>query len=87
MTEHVHEWVFTQLGCYFMCVNGDCDERLYPKQAESRLNEYETLKAATERLSAKDAREMVRCVRKDCPPSCECADNLLAYADILEGEW
>ena len=57
--QHVHEWIWwkkniNHAGVDFYC--DECDEILPWKQAVIILNEYETLKAATERLSAKVAR-------------------------------
>ena len=48
--EYVHEWHFFEDSADGMfCVKG-CQGRLSREEAERRLNEYETLKKATERL-------------------------------------
>ena len=94
MTEHV--WKRQSDGRYW---RGDGErmlaERLTNEQVEARLNEYETLKAATERLSAEDADGLASCARicsggddglgynAEEVRLAQCAD---AYADILEGK-
>ena len=50
MTEHVHEWAINiafehNYGAWGVCKN--CMEVLKQEEIEARLNEYETLKAAT----------------------------------------
>ena len=55
MTEHVHEWKWQDNGdgyYWFFCEHPTCNAEISTEEAEARLNEYETLKAATERLSA-----------------------------------
>ena len=54
MTEHVHEWMIKQdyKAMKFAECN-ICDERMWVMEINRRLNEYETLKRATEALSAK----------------------------------
>ena len=74
MTEHVHEWAINiafehNYGAWGVCKN--CMEVLKQEEIEARLNEYETLKAATERLSAE--------IRKT-------VSNLLVRGKISEGE-
>jgi len=53
MTEHVHYWCDPHIfpsreQNYWVCHYEGCDERLTFKEAEARLNENETLKAATD---------------------------------------
>lgn len=54
MTEQCkHKWgIWDEVPCVRCTV---CDIELPEEEAEDMLNEYETLKAATEELSAKDA--------------------------------
>ena len=83
-SEYLHEWAFTMAGCYFMCVNGDCDERLYPKQAEHRLNATERLSARRARLAEKDlaAAKLANNLATDF----KTIAALSAYANTLEGK-
>ena len=98
MTEHVHEWAINiafehNYGAWGVCKN--CMEVLKQEEIEARLNEYETLKAATERLSAEDADGLASCARicsggddglgynAEEVRLAQCAD---AYANILEGK-
>ena len=96
MTEHVHEWRFGYRsdGNYnlpgastpgFYCTHKECGydsgSWLSLAEAEARINEYETLKAATERLNAEDAR------RARYGYQYQDVDKALtAYANILEGK-
>ena len=70
--------------CFAYC---GCGEELRCQEIQTRLNEYETLKKATERLSALQAKELIvfalGSTRISQP---EHADALKAYADILEGK-
>ena len=54
MTEHVCEWelkAYLYVGVpIFGCKIKGCHEKLAVRQAEARLNEYETMKVTTERL-------------------------------------
>ena len=94
LPEHVHEWHFfeeSKDGCF--CVKG-CSSRLSRDKAEDMLNEYETLKAATKRLSAKVARRNGVILRLDADKLSYGAQtqgysdsvDLIAYANILEGK-
>ena len=60
-------------------------ETMTREEAESRLNEYETLKAATERLSAEDARLWADRIEQYFRGA-QIVDAFRAYADILEGK-
>ena len=93
MTEHVHEWDVTTDGAFatydIFCAFRDCNARLEPEQVITMLNEYETLKAATERTSASDAMLFVNYIVDefgDDPWLSRLAGNLRAYASILEGK-
>ena len=56
MTEHVHEWRIIRKWTGDTLVKCDlCDESMAVSEINRRLNEYETLKAATDVLSAEDA--------------------------------
>ena len=101
MTEQCkHEWRITCVWSdeYKMnvpkvyCRIGDCGEELPIENALARLNEYETLKAATDRLGLEWARQFV----EDCDEAMETTSGvtmeiyrsdielLRAYADTLE---
>ena len=105
MTEHVHRWRFGLAGWgdeYFRCedlkgVDKGCQAVLSIDEAELRLNEYETLKKATEKLrvallvvldatdyTAHNCRvnEMVGAVLPK--ELIVMAREAIAYADILE---
>ena len=66
MTEHVHEWVLDAyrdeesgiLRVEMFCWYEECRKRHSRAKAEAMLNEYETLKAATEMWTAEDARRL-----------------------------
>lgn len=94
MTEHVHEWklkTYLYVGIpIFTCSDDDCAAMLSVKEAESRLNEYETLKKATEAFSVDSAR-IASIVASKLPIEFDeirdnLVDDLKTYADILEGE-
>jgi len=55
-------------------------------EIEARLNEYETLKKATERLSAEDAKRAILYARSHYRilDESDTIGNLQAYADTLE---
>ena len=97
MTEHVqkcprgkHSWKIghdlnfasDRFGERFVyCFFHECNATMTWGEAEARLDEYETLKAATERLNAEDAR------RARYGYQYQDVDKALtAYADILEGK-
>ena len=83
MTEHVCEWEYAWVDSpahHVFCCR--CGEFLDDDDVEARLNEYETLKAATERLSAEDARRLGDIVEDDGMDG----EPLFAYANILEGK-
>ena len=84
MTEHVHEWKWDIVDndVWFHC---ECGVPIGAVIIEARLNEYETLKAATERLSAELAREIGDCLYAGIIDH-ERKAAVLAYADILEGK-
>ena len=103
MTEHVCEWIamtlrepISQRGQFFFkCSSHDCPSLLMAPQVQTRLNEYETLKAATERLSVKNVKraEMAMAITfkyLDKASKSIVEDEVLpalrAYADTLEGE-
>ncbi len=73
------EWKVWHVGMEWGIQCTECFECMEDDELERRLNEYETLKAATERLSADDARfisnENMSLVKRK---------KLRAYADILE---
>jgi len=85
MTEHVCEWRFgeDEFGrLIFVCGGPDCDLVLKPEDAIARLNEYETLKKATERLSAR----RVHGILEDRKLYSQDVLALHEYANILEGK-
>ena len=91
MPEHVCKWqamtirepVHQRGQFFFTCIAPDCPVGvLTAGQAEGRLNEYETLKAATERLSA----NMARTIGAHGVEKPEQWAALDAYADTLEGK-
>ena len=87
MIEHVCEWelkAYLYVGVpIFGCKIKGCHEKLAVRQAEAMLNEYETLKAATEKLSMKEARDY----SEASVVMPKFLQNLLSeYADILEGK-
>ena len=66
---------------WIQCVDKKCHRVEYKEQAESRLNEYETLKRATEKLSAEDAKSSSDILSDFSERLAECQK---AYADILK---
>ena len=87
MAEHVCKWV-EGIDREFLCVDFFCDAYLTMSQATQLLNEYPTLKVATERLSAEDASWIVKegISREFAIFNQDKIDALRAYADTLEGE-
>ena len=83
MTEqHECEWMWNNDSMIpFVCKEPDCRRFLDRQQSVSRLNEYETLKRATEALSAEDAEYIVSVAIGINMPM---RNKLLAYADILK---
>ena len=89
MSEHECEWIamtlrepISQRGQFFFkCSRHDCPYLLTAPQVATRLNEYDKLKAATERLSAEHARYFA-----DNTIMIALRDYLRAYADTLEGK-
>ena len=81
MTEHVCRWEFDAGDDWAEC---GCGKELHHPEIAFRLNEYETLKKATERLSAEDAKLMGDQLGGH-GHQME-AMILRAYADILEGK-
>ena len=77
MTECVHKWHGNPFSTVFVCYG--CPEILVLKQAEIRLN-------ATERLSAKDARDIIGLWENSTSMRTDTYTHLLAYANILEGK-
>jgi len=83
MTEHVHEWKWTEVEVssplgpftdkYYRCLK--CSKKMYAHKAEARLN-------ATERLSA----ERVKAILEDHKLYSQDVLALHEYADILEGK-
>ena len=104
MTEHVHDWWPMPIkyggDAEFYgaeCLIEGCDAILMETEVASRLNEYETLKKATERLSAEDAKSLshdLQVVKAFAPFDDEeqavfidtITVALRDYADILEGK-
>ena len=93
MTEHVHEWELTMTDkgkIVAYCNNQSerpCVYLLDTDELNGRLNEHETLKAATERLSAEDARRTESCLsRVKGSVGYDMGQKQLAYANILEGK-
>ena len=93
MTEHVREWKLRFIHCKIIADSHNEDGKwlktISAEEIERRLNEYETLKKATERLSAEDARFAAG--RISSHPEVWDDDEgtiaaQLAYADILEGK-
>ncbi len=93
MAEHVHEWEFVVPywkgadKVFIVCRENKCKMVMTKTMAAEHLTEYETLKKATERLSAEDARE-ISGDYTDPPRSTTFGyvqyRKLKAYADILE---
>ena len=86
MPEHVHEckYQLRQTLTYRRFVCSGCPNIISITDAEEILNEYPTLKAATERLSAEDAlgaAAALYLVRNDLFD-----ESLRSYAEILEGK-
>jgi len=84
--QYRHKWKLHRQGLgghiTIRCSNEQCAGWLTIEQAEARLNEYETLKAATDRLSAEMARSAVNA--KGFVGGLLSA--LRDYANILEGK-
>ena len=83
MTEHVHKWELMpdKTSVFYLAGCNECGVVPKNPEIENMLNEYETLKAATERLSAEDVRAglalgWVTGLR----------DKMKAYADTLEAK-
>ena len=82
MTEHVHEWKWTEVEVssplgpftdkYYRCLK--CSKKMYAHKAEARLN-------ATEMLTAEDARRARYGYQYT-----DVDEALSAYANILEGK-
>ena len=83
-TEHVHEWDFNKDIGSFRCKHPNCKAGIGLFVAADRLNEYETLKAATEMLSAKQAKGIAWILYDNGDD--ELGDAATAYANILEGK-
>ena len=96
MTEHVHEWVWDirENDAWFFCKDPHCKRPMGALDIEARLNEYETLKKATERLSARAASMAADdlCAIRDAMSqqipqfTGGIIKQLRAYADALEGK-
>ena len=93
MTENMHEWKIKRqgLGGHIVIRCEKSQEELTIDEAESRLNEYETLKAATERLSAGMAIVLANAlddiaVAWDGKDAGKGPRDLRAYADTLESK-
>lgn len=100
MTEHVHEWKRQSDGRFWQSDgNTLLAKSMMWEEVEHRLNEYETLKKATDALSAEDAyvgsTYLYQLALTTEFPSKEARDKTLlllkrimahmqAYADILE---
>ena len=84
MTEHVHEckYQLRQTLTYRRFVCSGCSNIISIADAEEILNEYETLKAATERLSA----ERVKAILEDRKLYSQDILALYEYAKTLEGK-
>lgn len=89
MAEHAHEWKLTRSKYPSLtvayCKDITCKASLQFEQAEAMLNEYGTLRKATETLSAEIAsqRGCVECwTGKSCGADC----NMQDIADTLEGK-
>ena len=92
MTE-LHKWEIEGRDVFIDRYSVQGIETMTREEAEARLNEYETLKAATDRLGLEWARQFV----EDCDEAMETTSGvtmeiyrsdielLRAYADILEG--
>ena len=99
MTEHVHEYCFSvtllsqmveRLRDPVIVKCDHCDHTLNEAEILTRLNEYETLKAATERLSVGcfNCKKTIQETYLKQFPSGDytCRDCDIAYADKLEGK-
>lgn len=80
MTEH--EWTIEGRDVFIERWDDNGLETITKEEAELRLNEYETLKKATERLSAEDAEYIGEVAIGIYSPM---RKKLQAYADILDG--
>ena len=84
MTE-LYKWEIDGRDVFIDRLGANGIETMTREEAESRLNEYETLKAATERLSAEDARLWADRIEQYFRGA-QIVDAFRAYADILENE-
>ena len=88
MTEHVCKWEIKEMGneVWIECSIEDCFKGLTYNQAEGMLNEYETLKKATDALSAEMARKTDKALAAIIADYADVREAQRAYADILEGK-
>ena len=95
MTEQCkHDWMawrhidadrfLTDTIMFFKCRN--CHKRMGVSEVEARLNEYETLKAATERLSAEIVIRNIIIYGEGGFVTDRFLSALKTYADTLEGK-
>ena len=76
-TKHVHEWKIMWHEGYVQCTGNGCKKWMAYKKAEARLN-------ATERLEGHRAKGAAICLEgAGCS---NYTDELIAYADTLEGK-
>ena len=91
MTE-LYKWEIDGRDVFIDRLGANGIETMTREEAESRLNEYETLKAATERLSAEMATKLATMVKREWEGVYSWSgwqpehDALKAYASILEGK-
>ena len=87
MTEKCkHAWEMVYTTFKWPCgLCRECCARIDENEVNRRLNEYEILKAATERLSAEDARLWADRIEQYFRGA-QIVDAFRAYADILEGK-
>ena len=91
MTEHVCRFRLTKLTTA-NCVGDDedCHKVLVTTEIETCLNEYETLKAATERLeeTTKGLFNIIKAYHPEYIDGCECPQcgDMPIYFDTLEGK-
>ena len=85
MDEHVCKWhvVANRTGRIWARCKITCREELTIEQIDARLNEYETLKAATEALTPEQARRLAQGDEMIYVPE---GARLMRYASILEGK-
>ena len=80
-----HEWHIEGRDVFIERWDDNGLETMTVEECETRLNEHETLKRATEALSAEDATQILGYIARNYGPGSYRA-VLRAYADILGGK-